>query len=89
MESVIANPAGRAHRFFDIAGFHNAFDTVGITGSNAGQKICLQLEPGRPSESVCSLFEKTMRINNRLGGFSSAQTIEHFHEARLVRITHG
>src|SRR4029450_5409475 len=39
--------------------------------------------------SVCSLFEKTMRINNRLGGFSSLQTIEQFHEARLVRITHG
>jgi hypothetical protein len=30
-----------------------------------------------------------MRINNRLGGFSSLQTIEQFHEARLVRITHG
>ena len=40
-------------------------------------------------ESICSLFEKTMRINNRLGGFSSRQTIEQFHEARLVRITHG
>jgi hypothetical protein len=39
--------------------------------------------------SVCSLFEKMMRINNRLGGFSSRQTIEQFHEARLVRITHG
>jgi hypothetical protein len=40
-------------------------------------------------ESVCSLFEKTMRINNRLSGFSSPQTIEQFHQARLVRITHG
>lgn len=30
-----------------------------------------------------------MRINNRLCGFSSRQTIEQFHEARLVRITHG
>jgi hypothetical protein len=30
-----------------------------------------------------------MRINNRLRGFSSPQTIEHFDEARLVRITHG
>ena len=47
MESVIANRAGRAHRFFDIAGFDNAFDTVGITGPNAGQKICLQLEADR------------------------------------------
>jgi hypothetical protein len=45
LESVIANGAGRAHRFFDITGFDNAFDTVGITGPNAGQKICLQLEP--------------------------------------------
>jgi len=47
LESVIANRAGRAHRFFDIAGFDNAFDTVGITGPNAGQKICLQLEADR------------------------------------------
>ena len=30
-----------------------------------------------------------MRINNRLGRFSSRQTIEQFHKARLVRITHG
>jgi hypothetical protein len=30
-----------------------------------------------------------MRINNRLAGFSSPQTIEQFQEARLVRITHG
>ena len=30
-----------------------------------------------------------MRINNGLGGFSSRQTSEQFHEARLVRITHG
>ncbi len=29
-----------------------------------------------------------MRINNRLGGFSSRQSVEQFHEARLVRITH-
>jgi hypothetical protein len=41
------------------------------------------------AESVCPLFEKTMRINNRLSGFSSRQTIEQFHQARLVRITHG
>jgi hypothetical protein len=30
-----------------------------------------------------------MRINNRLSGFSSRQTIEQFHQPRLVRITHG
>jgi hypothetical protein len=30
-----------------------------------------------------------MRINNTLGGFSSRQTIEQFHEARLVRVAHG
>src|SRR5437773_12221037 len=41
------------------------------------------------AESVSSLFEKTMRINNRLSGFSSPQTIEQFPQARLVRITHG
>jgi hypothetical protein len=38
---------------------------------------------------MCSLFEKTMRINNRLSGFSSLQTIEQFHQTRLVRITLG
>jgi hypothetical protein len=43
----------------------------------------------RLRESVCSLFEKTMRINDRVGGFSSRQSIEQFHEARLVRITDG
>jgi len=41
------------------------------------------------AESVCSLFEKTMRINNGLRGSSLRQTIEQFHEARLVRITDG
>ena len=40
-------------------------------------------------ELMCSLFEKPMRINNGLVGFSSRQTSEQFHEARLVRITHG
>ena len=40
-------------------------------------------------ELVCSLFEKPMRINNRLSGFSPHQTIQQFHQARLVRITHG
>jgi hypothetical protein len=30
-----------------------------------------------------------MRINNRFSGFSSRQSIEQFHQPRLVRITHG
>jgi hypothetical protein len=30
-----------------------------------------------------------MRINNRLCGFPPRQTVEQFHEAGLVRITHG
>jgi hypothetical protein len=30
-----------------------------------------------------------MRINNKPGGFSSRQSIEQLHEARLVRITRG
>ena len=38
---------------------------------------------------MCSLFQKTVRINNRLSGFSSLETIEQFHQARLVRITLG
>jgi hypothetical protein len=41
------------------------------------------------AESVCSLFEKTIRINNTLSGFSWRQTIEQFRQARLVRITHA
>jgi hypothetical protein len=41
------------------------------------------------AESVCVLFEETMRISDTPGGFLSSQTIEQFHEARLVRITHG
>jgi len=40
------------------------------------------------AESVCSLLEETMRIKNRLSGFSSRETIEQFHQPRLVRITH-
>jgi hypothetical protein len=43
LKSVIANRASRAHRFFDIAGFDNMLDSVGITGPNTGEKICLQL----------------------------------------------
>ena len=57
--------------------------------SNNDQKAPARKGELQLRESVCSLFEKTMRINNRLGGFSSRQTIEQFHEARLVRITHG
>jgi hypothetical protein len=38
---------------------------------------------------MCSLFEKTMWINNGLNGFSSPQTIEKFHQARLIRVAHG
>jgi hypothetical protein len=30
-----------------------------------------------------------MRINDRVDGFASGQTIEQFHEARVVRITQG
>src|SRR5262245_19515944 len=41
------------------------------------------------SDQMCSLFQKTVRINNGLSGFSSLQTIEQFHQARLVRITLG
>jgi len=63
--------------------------TWGKRGVIAGDTPAATDRSLQPSESVCSLFEKTMRINYRLGGFSSPQTIEHFNEARLVRITHG
>ena len=47
MKSVIANCAGCPHSFFNIAGFDNVLNPVGIPSPNAGQKICLQLEPDR------------------------------------------
>jgi hypothetical protein len=47
LKSIIANRARRAHRFFDIAGFYNVLDPVGITRPNACQKISLQFEPDR------------------------------------------
>jgi hypothetical protein len=62
----------------------------GLTGHVAHPIRSIREQPGYGcAESVCSLFEKPMRINNRLSGFSSRQTIEQFHQARLVRITHG
>jgi hypothetical protein len=47
LKSVIANCVGSAHRFFNIASFDDVLDPVGIPRPNAGQKICLQLEPDR------------------------------------------
>jgi len=47
LKSVIANCAGCPHSFFNIAGFDNVLNPVGIPSPNAGQKICLQLEPDR------------------------------------------
>jgi hypothetical protein len=47
LKSVIADCAGCTHSFFNIAGFDNVLDPVGIPSPNAGQKICLQLEPDR------------------------------------------
>ena len=38
---------------------------------------------------MCSLFEKTVRINNVFFRCSLPQTVEHLHEACLVRIAHG
>ena len=56
--------------------------------SSESQAARLPLQSAR-YQSGCSLFEKTMRIKNRLGGFSSLQTVEQFHETRFVRIAHG
>src|SRR5215470_4697639 len=39
-------------------------------------------------DSVCSLFEKTMRINYGLFGCSLGQVLEQLHQACLVRIAH-
>src|SRR6266513_6000127 len=47
LEPVVANRAGCAECFFDIAGFDNMLDPVGITSPNAGEKIRLQFEPDR------------------------------------------
>ena len=41
------------------------------------------------SQSVCSLFQEAMRINDRLCGFPRRQTVDELHHARFVRITHG
>ena len=41
----------------------------------------------RSVDSIYSLFEKAMRVNDRLVGSSSHRSTEQFHKARLVRIT--
>jgi len=73
LESVIANRAGRAHRFFDIAGFHNVLDPVGVTSPNAGQEIRLQLKPDR--EPI--VFRLTHPTARRLQAIGDAEQILH------------
>ena len=73
MKSVIANRARRAHRFFDIAGFDNVLDPVGITRPNACQKIGLQLEPDR--ELI--VFRLTHSTARRLHTIGYAEQILH------------
>jgi hypothetical protein len=93
-----------AGRFVDLDALSAAWRRLSVAGNRLRQiRLSLATGPTAISReasavsasrlscavSVCSLFEKTMRINNRLSGFSSSQTIEQFHQARLVRITHG
>ena len=73
MESVVADRARCAHRFFDIAGFYDMLDPVGITRPNAGQKICLQLEPDR--EPI--VFRLTHPTARRLQAIGNAEQILH------------
>ena len=73
MQSIIANRAGRAHRFLYIASFHNMLDPVGITSPNAGKKICLQLEPDR--EPI--VFSFTDPPSHRLHTIGNAEQILH------------
>src|SRR6185312_8171178 len=61
------------HRFFDIAGFYNVLDPVGITGPNACQKICLQLEPDR--ELI--VFRLTHSTARRLYTIANTEQILH------------
>jgi hypothetical protein len=60
LESIIANRAGRAHCFLNISSFYNMLDPVGVTSPNAGEKICLQLEPDR-QPIVFSFADPTTR----------------------------
>ena len=66
MESIVANRAGRAHRFPNISSFYNMFDPVGITSPNAGEKICLQFEPDR-EPIVFSFADPTTRRLHTIG----------------------
>jgi hypothetical protein len=87
--------AAIARRYADIgshalAGAFGLFDPArhGRRPRHGGQAVpWLQRERRQATvcaESVCSLFEETMRINNTLSGFSSFQIIEQFHETRLI-----
>lgn len=73
LKSVIAYRAGGADRFFDVPGFDNMLDPVGVTRPNTGQKICLQFEPDREL-IVFSFANPTAR---RLYAIGYAQQILH------------
>src|SRR5436189_3564160 len=68
---VVANPAASADCLFDIAGFDNMLDPVGITSPNAGEKICLQLEPNRK----LVVFRLTDPASRRLNAIRNAEQI--------------
>jgi hypothetical protein len=84
------SPKIRRHCSHALAGAFGLFDPArhGRRTRHGGQTLPLLQRERRQAtvcaESVCSLFEETMRINNTLSGFSSFQIIEQFHETRLI-----
>src|SRR5688500_625365 len=47
LKIIVADDAGGAQRFFDVAGFHDMLGPVGVMGPEAGEEIGLELEANR------------------------------------------
>ena len=64
---------------------------ISRTNNSAPPQICCapELLRRRGVDSVQSLFESVMNSSDRLVGSRSRESVEQFHEARLVRIARG
>ena len=91
LESVVANRAGRVHRFFNVARFDNVLHPVGIPGPNASQEIGLELEADR--ELI--VFRLTHPTARRLRAIRNTEQILHVmpnfvgYDVRFREITSG
>jgi hypothetical protein len=47
------------------------------------------MEDRRGADSVCSVCERAVGSSERFVGSASRRSVEQFHKARFVRITHG